>query len=167
MPSRTSPTRRRAWNASLVRATSSAPTLTLADVAARAGAQVYVYHFTHVPSGVAGLLGATHVVEIPYVFGSFNVLYAPLARSRRADLRGDAGVSLYFAHHGVSDGRQRAGLSTSQARKQFLELSAPLSRPLRPSRTDGAVKWVSPPSTLIRSFWRSSDGERLCFDETS
>jgi para-nitrobenzyl esterase len=51
----------------------TAPCRLLARLAADHGAPVYLYHFSRVAPGTARTkLGATHGIEIPYVFGTFK-----------------------------------------------------------------------------------------------
>jgi para-nitrobenzyl esterase len=52
------------------------PTISIGEVTAPRSS-TYIYSFTHALNGVLGSLGATHAVELFFVFGNFPALYQP------------------------------------------------------------------------------------------
>lgn len=59
-------------------------------IASAAGDPTYVYHFTRVMNGVWGALGATHVIELFFVFGNWPDAYTPAPEDLvvEADMQG-------------------------------------------------------------------------------
>ena len=94
------------------------PTLRLADAYADAGAPVWVYRFTWRTPVFGGLLGATHALELPFVWDEIdNPLWQPFvgAHAPRAlvDAMQDAWIA--FARTGDPERRRLAALRHDDA----------------------------------------------------
>ena len=53
------------------------PARAMADAAAGGSDPAFTYHFTQVPTGIFGALGATHGIELAYLFGNYPEAYTP------------------------------------------------------------------------------------------
>ena len=119
------------------------PTLRLADAQAGTSAPVWVYLFTWKTPVFGGLLGATHALEIPFVWDEIdNPLWQPFlgADAPRSLVTAMQDAWIAFARTGDPNTPDVAWPRYDTAARPTLQLDAPISI-------------VDDPSGTVRELW--------------